>query len=890
MLQKRLMILPAICTLLLIVVCSTTTFASITGKIAGVVVDAKTNEPIMGATVRVVGTNLGTTTDIDGEYFIINVPSGKYNLIVTNIGFEPVEKTGVRVLVDLTTPLDFSLEPSAVQLGKKIVVHADAPVIQQDLTASKIIFTSDRLKTLPNISSVQSILTNYPGVVIDRDDGLHVRGGRTGQVSYYYDGFSVQDPFMANSGLRIMPTALEELSLTSGGYTAEYGEALSGIVSAITPEGTSTYHGRIRTYNGFTHPYNVNTGTLGDLKNIGNRSFAFNLSGPIPLPNNKRHTFFAAGEYLHDASYLPHNGIVSYNGTAKVTLRPTNKMKLKTNVTYYDADGEVYNHRDVNGRSYDFNLDGLPVFHKKAYLLGFSSDYAFNERVILTATANKFYTFTKSAPEDYADLYWTEWPGYSEDANGNYNGTIHENNYGNNRDFSDPMQLVGFTVGDDFDPTYRHRKTEYNAFHVNLMNQLDKWNQIKTGFEYRKYNIDWDFKQFYNPNPYGEKYTSKPTYASFYVQDKLEYDFFIINLGLRYDYHGTDVLYNATPQEQTPTYKKADSKSRISPRLGVSFPISEKSVMHFNYGLYYQTPRYTYMYTNLQGDISSGFPLLGNPNLEPEATTAYELGLNHLIGNDLRISAIAYYKDIEDLVTTRSSFKVAGNAVTYFDNDDYGTVKGFDFALEKLQTTSYFSGSISYSYMIARGNGSNALEPYYTYLTSTTDTLAPITEYPLDYDQRHTVTGVLNYQVPDDWQANLFGMKLPGAWGLTMVGYYGSGLPYTPTDQNGNRLGERNEGRLPAVYTVDMRFHKNFMLNAKDMKLSLFVEVDNLFNKRNVIDVYSRTGLPDNDGWNTQGGLSLNQQEVDRYDQLYDNDPQHYSPPRTIRTGLELNF
>jgi len=148
----------------------------------------------------------------------------------------------------------------------------------------------------------------------------------------------------------------------------------------------------------------------------------------------------------------------------------------------------------------------------------------------------------------------------------------------------------------------------------------------------------------------------------------------------------------------------------------------------------------------------------------------------------------------------------------------------------------------------------------------------------------------MSYRVPSDWQANLFGMKLPGAWGLTMVGYYGSGLPYSPTDDAGNRLGDLNEGRLPATYSVDMRFNKDFGFKSGNMLISFFVEVDNLFNRRNIVNVYSRTGSPDNDGWNTDAGLSLDQDEVDYYDDLYDNDPQNFSPPRTIRTGLELTF
>lgn len=865
--------------------------AKVTGKISGVVVNARTGEPLIGASVRVAETNLVTKTDEDGEYFIIGVPVGKYNISVTHVGFETITQTEVRVLLDLTTPVDFAINEVAVELDEEMVVHATAPIIQKDLTASRVIFTEERLKNLPNMVTVQSVLTNYPGVIVDGEQSLHVRGGRSGQITYFYDGFSVQDPFTSSAGIRIMPSSLEELSLTSGGFTAEYGEALSGVVSAVTREGTARYRGRIRTYKGATHPYDIYTGDWGKLKSITNRSLSFDLSGPIPGVDKRRFTFFTAGEYLRNDSYLPHNWYTSLTGTSKITMQPMSRLKLKANFTYNDADGAIYEHRDVNGVSYDFNLDGLPLLERKAYLLGVSGNYAFSDRTIMSVTLNRFFTRTHSGPAHLLGKHWSEWPGYAEDENGEYNGTIHSDNYGYVVDFSDPAQVVGFTTGDDFEPTYSFRESKYNSLSATVVNQVNKTNQLKGGFEIRKYEVDWDFKQFYNSQPYGELYSSQPLYASAFIEDKLEYDAFVMNFGLRVDHRNSDISYNYTPEDTVARWREAEAKTRLSPRLGVSFPISVQSVLHFNYGLYYQVPQYRYLYMNLQGDRTTGLPLIGNPDLEPEETISYELGLDHLINNQFRIDLTAYYKDINDLVTTRQiGLTSGGNPLTRFTNDDYGSVTGVDLAMELLPGENYFSGSVSYSYMMAKGNGSDPLDPYYSYITSTTDTLAPITEYPLDFDQRHTVTAVIDYRVPREWPGRFFGMKLPGAWGLSMVGYYGSGLPYTKTDQDGHRLGERNEGRLPASYSVDMRFNKDFHLGKDLQILTLFVEVDNLFNSRNVINVYTRTGRPDDDAVLAGAGLALDTDDVSRYNYLYDHDPQNYSPPRTVRFGLEYSF
>lgn len=865
-------------------------YAGVTGKISGVVSDAESEEPIVGATVRVLGTDLVATTDDEGEYFIINVPSGKYNISVTHVGFELVTKKEVRVLLDLTTPVDFDIRQMAIQLNNEMVVYAEEPQIQKDLTSSKIIFTSDRLKNIPNIVTVQSVLSNYPGVLMDKNNDMHVRGGRSGQVAYYYDGFNIMDPFVSNPGMSIMPSALEELSLTSGGFSAEYGDALSGVVSAVTPEGGTDYHGKLRMYQGATHSYDINTGEWSGLEFIKNRAAGFTFSGPLPSLDGRRYNFFTAGQYLRDNSSLPHNMLISYVGTAKLAMQPIPKLKLLVNLTYNDSYGDTYEHRDVNNRSYDFNLDGLPSFEKNAYLVGFSGNWNLSRNSILSGSVSRFLTNTKVAPRFLINKHWSQWPGYSEDENGKYNGTIHLRNYLNDPDYGNPLEATGFTTGSDFNPIYRWREAASTSTTLSYLSQVTKTNQFKVGLDVTRYDIDWDQKQFYNSNPYGETYTSKPTYASGYIQDKLEYADFVVNMGLRVDYHNADISYNYTPDSTTANYREAKSVTRVSPRLGVSFPITDQSVMHFNYGTYYQAPRFTYLYTNLQGDLSTGYPLLGNPDLVPEQTTAYELGLDHMINEGLRFDVTAYYKDIKDLVTTREALQWAGRTVTKFDNDDYGSVKGLDLALEKLSLGGYFSGSVSYSYMIAMGNGSNAMDAYYTYLTSTEDTLAPISEYRLDFDQRHTLTTVLSFRVPSTWQGKVFGLAVPGNWGITMVGYYGSGLPYTKTDSLGNRFGERNEGSLPANYSVDMRFNKDFFIGAKKNLLSFFIEVDNLFNKENVLNVYPHTGQPDDDNNRYTGGLATNQQELSRLDRLYDHDPQNYGPPRTVRTGLEFGF
>ncbi len=886
--KKQFSILVAI--ILFVALAAQISFGSTTGKIAGIVEDAKSGMPIPGATIQLDGYGNATQTDIDGEYFFINVPAGTHIILVSIIGFQSVQKENVRVLLDLTTPIDFELDQVDIPLKRRVEVIAQREPIQKDLTATRTTITSDQISFIPNSLSVQNIISNMAGTVVDDNSNLHIRGGRTGTVSYFFDGFSVQDPFFGNVGMRIVPEALEEINLTSGGFPAEYGEALSGIVNAVAKEGTRSYHGKLRFYEGATYPYNVYRGDWRGLTRTGNNGLSYNLSGPTPFIKGFKSTFFVAGEYLLNNGFLPHNDQTQYSQLVKLSMQPSPNLKLTLVGNYNTSEGESYVHRDVNTRSYDFNLDGLPVYKRKSYLYGLKGSYQHSQKTILDFSYNHFYTERKFAPEHLFDVYWDQWPGYSEDANGVYNGTIHEDNYDM---LVQEYFLTGFTTGDDFDPRYQKSSTDYDAISMTYTSQIDKHNQLRIGGEYRLYDLFWDQKQFYNYEPYGEKYSQAPVYAMTYFQNKMEFKDFIINAGLRYDYLNSEVAYWPDVIDTAGTSKRrASAKTQISPRLGISHPISDRSIIRFNYGYFFQIPNFADMYTNLEANLNSGLPLVGNPDLKAEKTIAYELGLNHLLSDDIRLAVTAYYKDISNLISTRD-INPDGNPVTQFVNEDYGSVTGFDVTIEKIARGN-FSGSLVYSYMIAEGNLSDSREGYYNYIANTTDTTMPVQAYPLAFDQRHTASLNISYRVPRDWKGNLFGMDIPGAWGLDMIGRYGSGLPYTVTDDQGYRTGGLNEARLPAKYTVDMRFNKDVFVNRDNLFFSFFVEIENLFNRKNITDVYSNTGRANDDGrragFDPDGDGPYTEDDANRYYSLMANDPQNFSAPRTFRVGLEFNF
>jgi len=208
-----------------------------------------------------------------------------------------------------------------------------------------------------------------------------------------------------------------------------------------------------------------------------------------------------------------------------------------------------------------------------------------------------------------------------------------------------------------------------------------------------------------------------------------------------------------------------------------------------------------------------------------------------------------YYRDIKNMIGAREVVDKDGNSYTVYDNSDYGSCKGVDLAIETIGGR-LFNWSVDYSYMIARGNASDPTEWYYDYYTQEDNAPPlPTVEYPLSYDQRHNLTAVVDFRVPRGEKVKALGITMPDAWGVNLLAKYGSGQPYTKYSTKGERIGSLNGERMPYIMRFDLRFNKNFYLSKSNSNFfAFFVEVENLFNRQNIINVYSATGEPDDDG------------------------------------------
>ena len=223
---------------------SSIAFGGSTGKITGVVKDKKTGDPIVGANVRLEGTTLGSSTDFDGKYFMLNVPPNEYSLVVTMIGYTSYKITGVRVKGDLTTSIDVDISEAVLQLGQEVEVVAERPLVQKDLTAKTAIVSGEDIVAMP-VTEVDQVVNIQAGFV----DGS-LRGGRSGEVAYWIDGVPVTDAYDGSQIVQVNKNLIQELQVISGAFNAEYGQAMSGIVNITSKEGSSKFSGGLGIYGG----------------------------------------------------------------------------------------------------------------------------------------------------------------------------------------------------------------------------------------------------------------------------------------------------------------------------------------------------------------------------------------------------------------------------------------------------------------------------------------------------------------------------------------------------------------------------------------------------------------------------------------------------------------
>lgn len=849
--------------------------AGTTGKITGTALD-KEKKPVPGATIFVLGTKLGAFTDLQGNYNILNVPPGTYDLKVSHIAFAPLLISGVQISADNTTRQDMTLAEATVHLAQ-VEVKAERPIVDVNLTSSRSTVTDKQIASLP-VQELQDVVNLQAGVV----DG-HIRGGRIGEVQYQVDGVSVNNPYDNKSTLRVDRSLLQEVQVISGVFDAEYGQAMSGVVNAVLKEGGEKFQWGGELFSGGYYFPGSSGRIVGDhVQPTRLQNYQLNLSGPAPLPRTtflvsaqrninddyvqaeRRYAPADTNDFQHGIHYptgdgkkMPLGEEHQWSGVVKITNRSIPNVALSYQAIVNDIEGRRSNYW------FRYNPDGLSR----------QKTIAVSHGIDVTHTASKSTFLNLGIRENYQryqdrvyDSFWD--PRY--DAAG--------------KPQADWAQEGTFIQGVDL--TRFEQKTNEVLVKGSVTSQVSSHHLLKSGVEmhfpavsfgspgYLDYTTGVLVRHFDEPPEFPGVQTYNPVLGAAYGQDQMEWSDLTIRLGARVEYFDprttipSDLANPAnTISGAPPSHMKAASR-RVSfaPRLGVAYPITDRAGVHFSYGRFYQLPPLGDIFANADYSIlrtlqasTSRYGVMGNPDIRPEQTVQYELGYKYSLSDQLGVDVSAFYKDIRDLLGTEFISTYNDAEYARLTNADFGNVIGITATLDHRQIAGPFSATLDYTFQQAQGNSS---DPRETATRAENHEDPRPRQIPLNWDQRHTLNLTVMATRPDGYSAS-------------MILRVASGQPYTPAIYSGfgGALGV-NSGRKPTSMLVDLRGER--YMKMQGLQMSLFARVFNLFDTRYFNGaVFSSTGSPYYTRFAAQDAVAL-------------ADPTRFYPPRRIEIGVRL--
>jgi hypothetical protein len=968
----------------------------VAGKIIGTVSDKATNEPLIGVNVIVAGTFFGASTDVDGFFTILNVPAGTYTVQFEYIGYQKLEINEFTITPGATKKIDVTMSEEVIE-GETVVVTATRPVVDVKETASVTQVSAAEIKTY-SVDNFADIVAQKVGAIETQNGaygGIHIRGGRANEIAYLVDGVSTNDPFGGGTTYDVNNNSIEQLEIITGGFNAEYGEAMSGMVQIVTKSGS------MRNYEASLE-ITSDAPFAGTDYDFGYTRYYAAFGGPVPFLED-RVSFRIDGNFVTEDDRDPryfggvkgHNDLQSFAPAAKlnIVLVP-GVLRLQANYSYADEEFSSYSHAR---HFHDYWLNKNYLNNRVDQRASLTLTHSVSNSTFYEVTASYYETGRNWSADNGADfndweilsyrLPWVRWAEqqgwynrndasftgiteqeafhryyqsigygdilpdgsfrwedkqkeilgrnsrhhttyfYYEDADGEIARQDFDlDNY--NRYLADPrnpdLKLFGYwdvpeekdggidrlypsydVLGNfqvDIVPWWHERNTRYAQIEAAFSSQLNKNHFLKLGGFFRTHEVDYTDIQFLNSNPYFDSYNKKPLKAAAFVQDKIEFDDLTINAGVRWDYFDTKSVAPIDVENLDLGYENAEPKYQFSPRLGISFAVSNTGRFTAYYGHFMQQIDLGDVYQNLTSDLTSGVPLVGNPNIQTQKTIAYEVGYDQEITKDVLLSLKAFYKDQSNLSSTESVNTVYNQSFvdyTIYETGDFAKIKGFEVKLKKSLSPG-FSGELTYSFLDAKGTGSDSRDFYY--LFRDTDTEVPKKEYPLAFDVTHDIKARVNYFITPNSGPTVGGVDILGNLSANIFYTWQSGVPYTPEDGRGNLL-ELNSKRMPSNTRLDMRIDKIFNLS-ESMNFRVFADIRNLLNTENIVNVYRVTGEPDNNGsppvfqtttysnyleYGYESAEAMHQEDLRQW-KIRQKTPYNFGMPRVIRLGVGFDF
>ncbi len=819
-------------------VCINPIYAGITGTLSGTVIDKLTEKALPGAQIVIEGTTMGAMADKSGFYMIQNLPAGTYDVSVHMIGYSIFRIKDVQINLDLNTTQNFYL-PEEILTLKEVIITKKHGLIQNEITSSTYFISGEEIDDRLPIDSYQDAISLLPGVV-----GNHFRGGRQTDVLYMLDGLPIQSGLSREISSNFPNSSIAEMMVQTGGFNAEYGNATSGIVNVVSKDGQNKVEGKLKIFSDF-----VDTGLTG---NDNTRRMEFNVGGPMtiglggPLINAKY--FISADLNLSDTQHRKEMQ-QAFGSPIFSNYNINSKLSFDINRnTILSLQGLLSN---LNWRRFDpqwqQNLSGLAKHKHLSYRLSVSLTHTFSPKL-----------FTSIRVANYSNKKRVL--GFVEDEL----PTI---------EFEDPTDATSPILSGK-QAWNEETKEKVKMLKADLVGQISSSHLLKAGVDFQKYDLKSEGINLIALPTFGESrsisfnkniknFHYSPTFFALYIQDKFEYKGIIANAGLRYDVFSPQGAIKELPEDFESIQKTllgqlpsthSPSHSPISPRLGISIPLSASERLHVNYGWYYQMPPLFYLYSNAEHNLTGYVPFVGNLNLEPTKTISTEFSYKRSVSDGLLFVFTGFIKQFRNLIDTRTlvlsdsliSDETTTAGFTSYTNSAVGKASGFEVMLQK-EFTNQLAGRVSYTYMKARGNSSSPEDEFNRVVFGEPGN-DDSKEFPLSWDQRHSIildAGYASRRLQFNVLYSLF-----------------SPLPVTTQNSktpNDTRLSWRN------ILDIKLKLKTTKMLGSR---LNPFFEVRNLFNQNNIVDKPSDSGA--------QAYKLFN--------------PVHSDSGRRLRVGLSMEF
>ena len=819
------------------------------GAVAGRVRESGSGRSLADVQVLVDG-RVGSVTDTAGEYRVRAIHTGWHRVAARLIGFRGVVLDSVFVRSGATVTANFELEPSAVELAPLVVTAPVDELLDPLATSTEQKITAEDLRDLP-VSSLEEAVALSAGAV-----GQSYRGGRLGEESFILDGLGVKNQLDAATGglgLRIPPDLLGEASLVTNGFSARYGQALSGLVNVVTRDPGDAWEGRAAIET--DRPFG---GTL----DHGLDRLALRAGGPVtgrigfiaaadiagrldddpvnaPLPDDPRDPR-AGGPGL-----LPHNSGEQWNGAAKLVVPLTDGATFRVLGLHSEDQRLLYD------PAYKYALDFAPAQRLRGDLvsghLQLRTGPTSRRPLIVDLRASRFVReFLRGQLEGSVDYRIGALTGSRFHVVGEDLARAQDPSPGavpglERPDWSDrtPWGVPAFFLGGASRGDLGWNRFGETKFQLDATYGGIRSVDLFFGGEYsaqqvRTYQRVLGFFPAGDTVPLPAISAFSPRNVAGYAEAQTRVADIAVTLGLRYDQYDAGT---------TSAGEARGAQRSVSPRFAVSTVLKGATVVA-SFGRFSQAPDYQFLVDAAFDDTTrTGRFRRGNPNLGFEQATQYEFSVRIRPREATSVRIGVYQKRLTGLV---ASVPLGLNPdSTIFGNADAGTARGIELVAER-ELRNGFGVRLTYSLQDAKATSTDPflLNRVISVDPTTGDTIRPAhAEFPLDFDQRHTLTLIARGKASEGVGPKVLGVRpIAGLEGAVILRAL-SGLPYTRVDSLGVPVsGPPNASRLPWSSTVDLLVRRPLRLGGTTG--GIYLDVRNLLNRRNILAVRRDTGTP----------------------------------------------